>query len=579
MSPGSPEPLTARLSRLLGGRWGVALILVLAVAPAIGILSHEFVYDDLLIIRDNPEVHDLSRPWRFFALPYWPPQFIGGMYRPLSIMLLSIQWNLGDGSPVLFHAVSVALYGALALAVLALARSFLKPALAWLAAALFAVHPVHTEVVATAVNQSEILVATLLVLATTIYLRGRLAGRITGRAAAAILGLYALAALTKEHALILPGLLLAAELALVRDRGSLRERAVELRVLYLGMVAVALGFLAVRGAVIDGGVLEAYPADALAGKGLYVRFLTMLGVVPEWIRLLFWPAHLQIEYAPLEIETAYQWGPRQMVGLLLLLVAPLAAWRARSSAPPITFAFLWMAVSLAPVHNVLVVTGIVLAERTLLLASLGSVIMVAVALGQFVTRSAQPARTGKLVAGLAVLLLILGAWRSADRYPSWRDQLTLFSQSVADAPLSYRAHYAYGDLLARIGRKREAETEYLTAIALFPDDMRDGTILARRTTRVFQSLGDLYRSSGLCDRAIEAYRSGLAASVSVEFNDARQSMVACMLFEGRYREAAAEARIGIAGDWNVPMFRRMLALADSAMAVAAPPGTIRYSPE
>jgi len=569
------EPVTAVALRLATSRWGLIAVALLAMIPALAILSHEFVYDDLLIIRDNPEVHALQEPWRFFGMPYWPPQFIGGMYRPLSILLFSVQWNLGGGSPVLFHAVSILLYGALALAVLRLARLVLPPTAAWVAAALFAVHPVHTEAVASAVNQSELMVALLLVVATGVYLRGRLAGSLSGLRAAAVLGLYGLAVLVKEHALILPALLLSLEVTILKEPESLREKARTLRPFYLGAAAVFVGFLAIRGAVIQGGVLEAFPADALAGKGMGVRLLTMLGVVTEWARLLFWPAHLQIEYAPLEIETAYGLGPNQLLGLVLLLAAALVAWRTRKVAPAASFAALWMAVSLAPVHNVVIVTGVVLAERTLLLASLGVVVLAAVAFDWLGRRSA----SGMALPGAVVAVLLgLGAWRSADRYPTWKDQLTLFSQSVADAPMSYRAHYAYGDLLARIGRKQEAETEYLTAIALFPEDMKNGTVLARRTTRVYQSLGDLYRGSGLCQQAIEAYRSGLVSSASVEFNDARQSMIACLLYEGRYREAAAEARIGIAGEWNVPMFQRMLTLADSAMAVDAPPRSVQYTP-
>jgi tetratricopeptide (TPR) repeat protein len=177
------------------------------------------------------------------------------------------------------------------------------------------------------------------------------------------------------------------------------------------------------------------------------------------------------------------------------------------------------------------------------------------------------------------VLLALGTWQTVDRYPVWRDQGTLLRQSVEDAPLSYRAHYAYGDFLARQGRRHEAESEYLTAIKLFPPEMLSGSVLARRSTRVYQSLGNLYRNAGLCEPAVEAYRAGLSLSASVQFNDVRQSMIACLLYLGDYHEAAAEARIGVAGAWNAPRFRRYLALADSARAAGAPPGTVRITDE
>jgi len=549
---------------------------LLAAAPALVILSHQFVYDDLLIIRDNQTVHALAAPWRFFAMPYWPPQFIGGMYRPASILLFAVQWAGGGGSPVVFHAVSIALYAALALAVYRLARLLLPPGAAWAAAAIFAVHPVHTEVVAAAVNQSELLVALLLVVAATVYIARRRAGSFGGGAAAGVLFLYAAAALTKETALILPGFLLAAEIFLVSpsERGWARIR--RLRPFYLGMVLVAVSLLAIRGAVLQGGVFEAYAADALAGQGLATRLLTMLGVVPEWGRLLLWPAHLQVEYSPLEIETARAFGTEQLAGALLLALLAAVAWSARKRLPVVTFAVVWMAVALAPVHNVFIVTGIVLAERTLLLASVGAVLLLGAGVAWGFARLASAPGASGLVPALVVgALLALGTWQTVDRYPVWRDQATLLRRSIVDAPLSYRAHYAYGDLLARQGRRHEAETEYLTAIGLFSPEMRSGSVLARRSTRVYQSLGDLYRNAGLCEPAVKAYQSGLKFSASVQFNDVRQSMIACLLYLGDYHAAAAEARIGVAGGWNAPRFRRYLALADSARTAGAPPGTVR----
>ena len=66
-------------------------ILVLAVGPAIGILGHEFVFDSLLIIRDNGTVHSLSAPWELFLQQYWPPPYLGGLYRPVSILLFSVE--------------------------------------------------------------------------------------------------------------------------------------------------------------------------------------------------------------------------------------------------------------------------------------------------------------------------------------------------------------------------------------------------------------------------------------------------------------------------------------------------------
>ena len=49
------------------------------------------------------------------------------------------------------------------------------------------------------------------------------------------------------------------------------------------------------------------------------RVLTMLGVVPEWVRLLLWPAHLSTEYAPPYVDIAQGPSLVQLPGFLLLI--------------------------------------------------------------------------------------------------------------------------------------------------------------------------------------------------------------------------------------------------------------------
>jgi len=54
-------------------------------------------------------------------------------------------------------------------------------------------------------------------------------------------------------------------------------------------------------------------------------------------------------------------------------------------------------------------------------------------------------------------------------------------------------------------------------------------------------------------------------------------LIACLLYEGDYRRAAVEARIGITGGWNNAVFSPLLITADSALAVSAPPGAVRVT--
>ncbi|MDQ3998425.1 MAG: hypothetical protein M3303_15560, partial [Gemmatimonadota bacterium] len=230
-------------------RASVAVLALLASAASFG---NGFVFDDGPIVQLNSRVHTLARWWEAFGHAYWPPHWGNTNYRPLTILSFGVQWALGDGSPAVFHAVSVVLYVATSLAVLALARLVLPASAAWVVAALFAVHPVHVEAVANVVGQSELLVALSSVLATTIYVPMRSSGRrVEPRAVAAIGALYAVACFSKETGFLLPGLLLAAEGTVVTARldparRTLRTRVHELGVVYAVCGGIGLAYLSAR---------------------------------------------------------------------------------------------------------------------------------------------------------------------------------------------------------------------------------------------------------------------------------------------------------------------------------------------
>src|SRR5262249_431807 len=146
-----------------------------------------------------------------------------------------------------------------------------------------------------------------------------------------------------------------------------------------------------------------------------------LSVVPTWLRLLCWPRHLQADYSPNEIVAASSFGLAEVLGLSLLLVVGAVAWFARKRAPTRTFGIAWMALALFPVRNRLVPTGVLAAERTLFLPSVGiALVFGGVCWGRWQRFS--EARWGREGLGLALSVLILFAMvRSTSRQRVWRN--------------------------------------------------------------------------------------------------------------------------------------------------------------
>lgn len=509
-------------------RWS-ALVALIAIAIGVSAASlwNGFAGDDIYIIVQNPRVHDLSAVWQSFREGYWPLQFGGMLYRPATVLGYAFQWQLGGSSPAPFHAVNLLLLAATTAAVWLLGQSLLPAPAAWFAAAFFAVHPVHVEAVANVVGQPEVLVTLLQVTAVIWYLSARRKGSLAAGQILGITALYACACLAKESGVVLPALLVLAEVTLVASDEPATHRLAKLAPFFGALALVGAGYLITRSLVL-GGLVGEYPNPAIRGVGFGTRLLTMLAVVPQWWRLLLLPWHLQADYMPVELDRATTFGPAQALGLLVLVGWALAGWKARRAYPVTSFGLGWVAVTLFPVSNLFLPSGILLAERTLFSPSVGACLAVggiAPWLGSRVSAARRWERG--VFAGFLFSLLLAWAVRTATRIPVWKDDAVLARQTVLDAPLSYRAHAVLGGVLFQEGDPGAGEREYRIAIALYPND-----------PNVFAGLAKRYRDLGLHAPAIPLFRQAL--ELAPQMVPARNMLIYSLTQIGDSVGAAAE---------------------------------------
>jgi protein O-mannosyl-transferase len=420
----------------------VALALIAALAYA-NSLANGFTLDDTAIILQNSLVHSLTGVVRAFAHPYWPEMWGWGQYRPLAIASFSVQWWLGGGAPWVFHLANIAWHATACVLLWRLLMHWLPPVGAIGGALWFALQPVHVEAVASVVGQTELMAATFVLAACLAHRRGQRLAELW----------FALALLSKESGIVFLGLALLMD---VLD--GVRRPA-----LYIRYVVVAALYAAAFGVMFAGqSVLKVAPAWYHAGTG--ERWLTMVGVVPEYVRLLVAPFSLHYEYGPRMIVLATSLTPAVALGAILLVVAVVVAVTARTPAPAITLGLAWFAIAIAPVANVFFASGVVLAERTLYLPSAGAALIV----GWLAVWAAD--RMPRRAVALATVCLVAFAARTWTRTPVWHDDVALTIASVHDSPLSYKAHHAAGVLLAETGHWPEAAAQYQMARQLFPLD-------------------------------------------------------------------------------------------------------------
>jgi hypothetical protein len=429
------------------------LIVILAMAVYANSLRNGFVLDDEGILVHNDVVHGLNGVWRAFVTPWWPNG--AGQYRPLVVASFSAEWTLWGGSAAGFHAVNVLWHAAATLLVYVFLRRWLSFGGSAIAAVLFAVHPVHVEAVANVVGRAELMAACGILGMLILHSR---------RSPWAVAA-FAAALLSKEHALIAPVLALVVDVierpeARSAATGSARPPGPRVLPLYAGYAMVALVWAVALVVLFRNQTFTAIAPLWLAVDAR-TRWLTMLGVVPVWVRLWFFPLALSADYSPRVVEPWPDNIPLALLGAAILLTAgalTMLTWR---RAKPLVLAMVWIAVTMLPVANLIVPTGIIVAERTLYLSSIGAVLVVGFASERIAQRRAD---FTMIVAGLFVVAASARTWT---RNLVWKSNRAVFLDAVAQHPEASWTHASLGKIYSVNRGYSEALGEYRLSLALF----------------------------------------------------------------------------------------------------------------
>ncbi|MDE3128216.1 MAG: hypothetical protein KGL38_09415 [Gemmatimonadota bacterium] len=429
-------------------------------------LHNGLALDDAVVIGQNPNVHQFAPFGDLWVSAYWPNlPFQVGLYRPLTILSYMAEWALWHGQAMGFHLVNVLLHGAVAALVVVLVLRLGAPPLAALVGGLlFAVHPVHVEAVAGVVGYAELMMTVLVLVACLVHLSR--AGPVVARWAA-IAACFLAALLVKETAVALPLLLMVVDFLNPDRRDPLWRAVWNDAPLYLLLAAVFGGYIGLRYAVL-GVVAGTTPAPALVGKSSAVRVATAFRTWLDYIRLMVWPRDLVAEYGP-NVRVAASWRDAAVyLGIAAGgAVLASAAWL-RRRVPWWTAAVAWFAASVFVVSNLVVRVGVVLAERTLYLPSVG-IAFAAVPLVAWGRRRPRAAALALAVVGA------LAVGRTWTRTPVWRSTDTLLTQLARAHPESFEAQSYLGDSAMRAGHPREAVRHYAVAYGLVPDRFIGGS--------------------------------------------------------------------------------------------------------
>jgi protein O-mannosyl-transferase len=446
--------------------------------------------DAAALVSTDSRVHSATvENLRLIAMrTYWSSITASSVYRPLVTLSWMMNYvGFGNKDRALgYHIVNLALHLInVILSWLVIRRIWGDPFLAFLAAAVFAVHPVNVEAVTNIAGRADLMAATgvlsglLLHICLPDFAGWRRIAALVGLALASCFGL-----LSKEHAIILPATMLLYDI-LFRSRIQTGS--------YLAVLTPILGILAWRHWVLSGIMDDIVVVDnPLRAAPFWKGRLTALEVLWRYLGLLVWPRQLSWDYSYNQIPLATTGGGLIALTGVLALAGFLGSLYRRAVA--VCFFGIFFFLAIGPTSNLLFLIGSILAERFLYLPSIGFAVCIVAAIAA-ICRRLVPSHAVKITAAvIAVALAGLGA-RTWVRNREWTDGTKLWDSSLAVSPGSFKTHLARINSLYRRGLNQfsldECIEEAQQAVAIVADLPPE-----QSTSRPLATLGSLYQLKG-----------------------------------------------------------------------------------
>jgi Flp pilus assembly protein TadD len=442
---------------------GIAALLLLVAVIYARTSAYPFLnYDDGRIVFNHPVMRQgLSWKGLSWALTHglfgiWMPAT--ALTHMTDVTLFGLRAGGHHLTSVLWHALAVLLFYA-ALRALTGARGA-----SFLAAALFAAHPLRVEDVAWVASRKDLVCGAFFALA--LLAHARYARRPGALRYAALLAAVLLAFAGKTSALPLPAVLLlldawplgrfhtgdGAKPSFRRAVWLVMEKA-PMGLLALAVLAVTWGAQHEVGSIVEEGA--APPALRMAAVG---------GNYAHYLGAFFWPFGLSPHY-PIVPTVPWKAG----AAWALLVALSLGALAVRRKRPWLTVGWFWFLLALIPVIGIISYGNAPYADRHMYLSGMGLSMAVAWLLceaGERLARCRGGKTAGFVMAAALVLALAGLSWRQAG---FWRDEPSVFARVLRLYPDDDLAHAKLGDCRYAQGDLEGATKHYLEAIRLQPN--------------------------------------------------------------------------------------------------------------
>jgi len=437
------------------------IISVLAALLYVNTLGHGFALDDVAVIERNSIVKEgISGIPKLLTTFYWQGfwESNAGLYRPMSMVMFAVEYQLSPENPAIHHLMNVLLYVIVCcLLYRTLSRMFgkINPLFFLFVTLLFVVSPLHTEVVANIKSRDEILALLFFLLCCDqLYLRSG-ENKMRGVLLSALF--FFLSLLSKEGAIIfLPLIFLFDHLKEKNIITILRNR---LNLIITSIVWLVLHQYVIRSAA--SAVIQYTRNDnSLVGASFMEQKATALGMFARYIMKLVYPYQLSYDYSFNQVPIIGLFSPLALLGLFLFGLLVFAGFRYFKKDPFISIGIAFILLPLFLTGNLFFNIGATMADRFLFVSTIGSSLLICLLVFYLSKTDLNKNFPASRAAYVFIPVLLLFSVKTYTRNGDWKDDPTLFASDVNTVPNSARAHYNYATaLMNNLYKSPNAETE------------------------------------------------------------------------------------------------------------------------
>lgn len=457
-------------------------------------IGNDYALDDVAVITKNKFVQNgfngiPSILHTFYWQGYW--DLNAGLYRPLSLILFAIEWQLFPDAPHIYHFINVLLYtftGFLLFKTLVKSLPKLNIVFPFIVSLIFIAHPIHTEVVANIKSADELLCFLFFLLSINSllnYLSSKSRNKLIWSLSYFFISLFA-----KESA---ASFLFIIPLLIYFFTDSTLKTNRNISLLFLLITGI---FLAIHSIVLSNvglpRVSYSYHDNSILFSNVFSkRMATTIFIMGNYLKLLFIPYPLSYDYSFNQVPITSFSNIIVIASIIIfigMIVYAVLLFRKRDL---ISFSILFYLITIFLVSNLIVLIGSTMAERFLFIPSLSFCLII----GFLITKLAKKInlqnnfvsvidflkQNSKVLIPVLALLLIYSL-TTINRNSDWKDNYSLFKHDVLSAPNSGRTHFNYGtELLNRytlheidtVKKMNELDTvinELMTSIKIDPQE-------------------------------------------------------------------------------------------------------------